>query len=232
MCLSLMASAAEHKVLIEAVSTTNTDMVVDGDRGKTTSNKNAMQPLRSIKYKNVTLTFGKNEGNDPAWWNYYDGTPDIRVYQTNTLTVKAPEGSSLKSVSFKLGDKALFKTDITASPADGSFAPDVSQWGPKNTFEWTAGATNSNEVTFTLAAQLRFTEVTVTYETADVVTFGDIVATIDGNAIEAVPVDEVNSLAEAAVPTNSNLSVSCEGATSVAVKMGGGNFNALRNNRW
>jgi hypothetical protein len=104
----------------------------------------------------ATLVFAKGEGSNAPKY-YTSGTPSVRTYAKNTLTVSVSTGKKISKIEFTLGG-----TKSATVTADSGTLGDIS--GSSRT--WIAGATKPNSVVFTNGSsnQMHYQKVKVYYE--------------------------------------------------------------------
>lgn len=166
-----MASAAE--VVLNVNDATNIDgTLVDEKPAEGSSNGTAKhyQPLNSLEISGYSFSFtaGTNK-NAPAY--YYNMSTSkntqntVRVYGSNTMTIKAPAGTEMTQIEFK-GSNG----DTAAQPSPSTGTMTVSG---KTAMTWTGTAT---ELTITYDKSFRITEMTIatgssSMETVEMPTF-------------------------------------------------------------
>ncbi len=139
----------------------------------------------TIAFGEGTTADGGKPQNGPRYWEKTDGSRHIRIYTDNTITITAPAGSVINSISFTQNEGGTAWHEPTVAPA-GTW-DDNKVWtrteAPANSI-MRSQSDNGNTVVMTMAGTVNFATVEVKY------------AAEDTSGIESITVEESDAPVE------------------------------------
>lgn len=95
---AVFSASAQETVTVNIADYGDGKLTVVGTVNEENGNVN---PIEAMEYEGISFTFAKTEESktDPA---LYNNSKDIRLYADNTMTITAPEGKTLKEITFNM----------------------------------------------------------------------------------------------------------------------------------